>query len=84
MEYCVVRLNLASAPNNWELTSISASRVEKQGVDRLLGHSANSPVDALQAFVQLVGQHLSQGWEPAGGLVAIGEGEREQALVKRA
>lgn len=64
MEYCLLRL-ITPSPNNWELTAITASRVEKQGVDRLLGHAANSQIDLLQAFVQLVQQHLGAGWEPA-------------------
>jgi hypothetical protein len=84
MEYCVVRLSPTQRDREWELATIGAARVEKQGVDAVLGHAANSQLDALHAFVQVIQQMLSAGWEPAGGAVAIGDAGREQALVKRA
>ena len=79
MEYCVVRLN------NQELLTVGAARVDRQGVDRVLGRASTSEVDSLHAFVQHVQQLLAAGWEPAGGPVVISGGTpvREQALVKR-
>eukprot|EP01043_Picozoa_sp_COSAG02_P082840 COSAG02_NODE_20980_length_807_cov_1.344633_2_plen_86_part_00 len=84
MEYCVVRLDIAEK----ELMTIAATRVDRQGVDRVLGRAPTSEIDSMQAFVQHVQQLLVAGWEPAGGPAVISAGgdpsaAREQALVKR-
>ena len=80
----MVRLDIAQK----ELLTIGATRVDRQGIDRVLGRAATSEIDAVQAFVHHVQQLLAAGWEPTGGPVVISAGgdpsvAREQALVKR-
>ena len=84
MEYCVVRLDIAQQ----ELMTIRAARVDRQGIDHILGRAPSSEIDSLQAFVQHVQQLLAAGWEPAGGPTVVSAGgdssaAREQAFVKR-